>query len=121
MLVLINDEQEVLLERRPPTGIWGGLWSFPESPWNRPWKQWCAEQLELIPCQARKLSVVRHTFSHFHLDNHPVVARVRLGGRRVMAPDRWVWYNTAKDERRGLPAPIMRLLEQLPPRMKDGA
>jgi A/G-specific adenine glycosylase len=30
MLLLRTMDGEVLLERRPPAGIWGGLWSFPE-------------------------------------------------------------------------------------------
>jgi A/G-specific adenine glycosylase len=120
MLVLLNGHGEVLLERRPPSGIWGGLWSFPESPWGRSWKQWCVEELRLAPKSARKLGVIRHTFSHFHLDIHPMLAHVDLDGRRVMAADRWVWYNTASNDRRGLPAPVMRLLDQLPPRTKDG-
>jgi len=31
MLILTNDRSEVLLEQRPPSGIWGGLWSLPET------------------------------------------------------------------------------------------
>ncbi|KAF5271630.1 hypothetical protein FQR65_LT05251 [Abscondita terminalis] len=30
MVILVNEHQEILLEKRPPMGIWGGLWSLPE-------------------------------------------------------------------------------------------
>src|SRR5690554_7293762 len=30
MLILEDNEGRILLERRPPSGIWGGLWSLPE-------------------------------------------------------------------------------------------
>ncbi len=30
MLILIDENGNVLLERRPPVGIWGGLWALPE-------------------------------------------------------------------------------------------
>src|SRR4029077_15864311 len=30
MLIAVNDEGAVLLEQRAPSGVWGGLWSFPE-------------------------------------------------------------------------------------------
>jgi len=67
---------KVLMEKRPPTGIWGGLWCFYE-----------VQQLNEIPAllqklglkkqtprtKIQKLSPFRHTFSHFHLDIEPVV------------------------------------------------
>ncbi len=120
VLVLVNSQQEVLMERRPPTGIWGGLWSFPESPWDSPWESWCLDQLQLVPTRGDSLDVVRHTFSHFHLEMHPVLAQVRSPVGSVMEPNRWVWYNTASSDRRGFPAPIMRLLEKLTPRIRAG-
>ncbi len=116
MLVLVNGADDVLLERRPPTGIWGGLWSLPECPWNESWSRWCQDELHLEPKSSKTLEVVRHTFSHFHLDIHPVFARVDLNGRFVMAPDRWVWYNSASSDQRGLSAPVRRLLDELPSR-----
>ncbi len=36
MLLLSDREGRLLLERRPPSGIWGGLWSLPESDGSAP-------------------------------------------------------------------------------------
>ena len=30
-IICVDSQGQVLLERRPPSGIWGGLWSFPEA------------------------------------------------------------------------------------------
>jgi A/G-specific adenine glycosylase len=57
--------------------------------------------------------VVRHTFSHFHLDITPVFARAGAEQAMVMeAPDR-LWYNTTGLEERGLAAPVEKLLQRL--------
>lgn len=111
MLLLVNERREVLLQQRPLSGIWGGLWSLPECKVEIAWEQWCRDQLNLVPQKSRALTVARHTFSHFHLDIHPVVARVITPAFRVMEPGQWVWYNTASPDARGLAAPVKRLLE----------
>ena len=55
----------------------------------------------------------RHTFSHFHLDMHPVEIRLERPGLRALDGDRRVWYNPADPDARGLAAPISRLLAEL--------
>ncbi|MEJ2346734.1 MAG: A/G-specific adenine glycosylase [Gammaproteobacteria bacterium] len=111
MLIIRNDDGAVLLEQRPPTGIWGGLWSLPECPPDRDPRQWCRER---YGCEAELLArgaSMRHTFSHFHLDISPVSMRARRAAAAVMDDGRQVWYNSAESERRGLAAPVLRLLQ----------
>jgi len=57
MLLVQNEAGETLLEKRPPSGIWGGLWSLPE-----------ATDGELPKGTGESVMRFRHTFSHFHLD-----------------------------------------------------
>ncbi|MDH5217057.1 MAG: NUDIX domain-containing protein, partial [Gammaproteobacteria bacterium] len=113
MLLLQNPQQEVLLMQRPPSGIWGGLWGFPELPEGEDATSWCQEQLGLNPEDLIHWEVVRHTFSHFHLDIQPIRATVDNHTARVMEPNATVWYNSAKPDARGLAAPVQRLLEKL--------
>lgn len=112
MLLLKNSKGEILLEQRPPSGIWGGLWSLPEYPEasDDNLEQWCDKQLGLAVVVGQKLPVFRHTFSHFHLDISPVCCDVKNPTHHVMEAAKRVWYNTQQPEVLGLPAPVLKLL-----------
>jgi A/G-specific adenine glycosylase len=114
MLLLQNSEDELLLERRPPSGIWGGLWSLPECPHDVEIAKWCGERMGLELLQAQRWEPVVHTFSHFHLEITPVLARVRpLAGMSIMEPAASLWYKTESFDQLGLPTPVKRLLQRL--------
>jgi A/G-specific adenine glycosylase len=104
---------EVLLEKRPPTGIWGGLWSFPELGSHDELDSWCQQRLGALPEAKRTWPVVAHSFSHFDFDMTPVEINVRAAPAVVMEGDRWLWYNTRSPEGVGLAAPVAKLLEAL--------
>jgi len=113
MLLLVDpDQQTVLLEQRPPAGIWGGLWSFPECPTDSDPVQWSREHLQLEISQPQTLPSLRHTFSHFHLDITPVLARAVSAG--IMDSPQHIWYNSSRSAARGFPAPVKQLLDSLP-------
>jgi A/G-specific adenine glycosylase len=115
LLLVFDEAGDLLLERRPPSGIWGGLWSLPElSPESDP-DTWGEEQRMKIDA-AQEHAPFRHTFSHFHLDITPLELRVSHDAPNgVMEPAGLVWYKTKSIHQLGLPAPIRRLLEQLHP------
>lgn len=113
MLMITNAAGEVLLELRPPAGIWGGLWSFPECAPHADWRGWLAQHLNLQVEHAQTWQSVRHTFSHFHLEIQPIHVTARQSGRAVMEGGARVWYNCAHPDARGLAAPVKRLLDEL--------
>ncbi len=110
MLMIADGAGQVLLERRPPTGIWGGLWGLPECPMGQEIKHWCHERLGVTVQIRETWAPVRHTFSHFHLDITPVYLEVVDAGSVVMEGGQQVWYNPRQPDSRGLAAPISRLL-----------
>lgn len=113
MLVLHDEAGRVLLQRRPPAGIWGGLWSLPECPEAQDVRTWSADALRLDIGPMQSWPPVRHTFTHFHLDIEPVVAPLSGAAPALMEGGGLVWYNSAQPDRLGLPAPISRLLQAL--------
>jgi A/G-specific adenine glycosylase len=68
LLVIRNADGAVLLEKRPPHGIWGGLWSFPEVPAHEDAALACDRIVRVTPLATRRGTPFRHTFSHFRLE-----------------------------------------------------
>ena len=112
MLLLYNDRQEVLLERRPPSGIWGGLWSLPELAGDEGVEDWCAGRLGVAARVTAEWPVVPHTFSHFRLDMQPVLAHAAGRAATVMDAAGWLWYKPDTGQERGLAAPVAQLLQR---------
>ena len=110
MLLLRGAEDTVLLERRPPVGVWGGLWSFPECPPEADITAWCRARLGLEVTVGMPWRVQRHRFSHFCLDITPAPATVTQAAGMVMEGERFVWYNIRRPDGRGVAAPVRRLL-----------
>jgi len=121
MLLLRNSEQQILLEKRPPTGIWGGLWSLPEMPLEEEVMSWCEHNYQLKVGTKSEQPVVRHTFSHFHLDITPCVVEVNNPEQSVMEAQSRVWYKASQNDRKqvsseqslGLAAPVSNLLNRI--------
>jgi A/G-specific adenine glycosylase len=121
LVMATRGEAEILLEKRPPTGIWGGLWSFPEVDSIEAIDEWCMQQLGVGPATKQAWPGVSHSFSHFEFAMTPVeitfesaeMAAGELPQTGVMEDDRWLWYNTRSPAGVGLAAPVARLLQQL--------
>ncbi len=111
VFLLLSNNKKILLEKRPPTGIWGGLWSLPEFPNIHSVYDWCLTTNTPIII-SRTLPTQRHTFSHYHLDYTTVLIQTDNPINFVMEADHTVWYNTQQIKTLGLPAPIKLLLKQ---------
>jgi A/G-specific adenine glycosylase len=114
MLLLVNAQQEILLEKRPPLGIWGGLWSLPECPVSENAKKFSKKYYYCDTDKPSKQTCIRHTFSHFHLEMQPVLMLVKAWHPPLMESNRIVWYNVQQLEKKGLAAPVKKLIQQLP-------
>jgi A/G-specific adenine glycosylase len=115
----------VLLERRPASGIWGGLWAPPQFENEAQALEWCRRELGDLE-SSEPLAPIDHAFTHFDLRLNPLwvrcaggadgaagtgpVAGVREAGDRL-------WYVLEAPPKVGLPQPIQALLA----RMRDGA
>lgn len=136
MYIIQNDDGEVMLEKRPAQGIWGGLYSFPEyekdlaNKVSEPVSEagWvlhptqCNElvlpaglpDLNIQSEPVSKLPPLRHTFSHYHLDITPIHSYFKGSAREFAEPRRYIWYPLDGSMEVGLAAPIKKLLARLP-------
>ncbi|MBI5938777.1 MAG: A/G-specific adenine glycosylase [Betaproteobacteria bacterium] len=110
-MLLFVHAGEILLEKRPPTGIWGGLWSLPE----------CSAEADPAACARRfgfetrplaALPKLTHTFTHFRLHIQPQPLSVARRPARLNEPGR-LWLPLADAGEAALPTPVRKLIEQL--------
>ena len=93
IMVIPNIGNKVFLEKRPPTGIWGGLWCFKEVN-NKNEIPELLTNLGLQPKAETWLPEFRHTFSHYHLDISPVVIDCeQLPAKEIQQNNQQQWYN----------------------------
>lgn len=112
ILILISRKHHcILLEKRPMKGIWGGLWSLPECPLQTNIKEWCTKMFKLSLKEMRSWEPFRHTFTHFHLNIHPILCEVKDQPKPKITDLNYEWYPIEKASNLGLPAPIRRLIE----------
>ena len=109
-LVLVH-RGEVLLERRPSRGIWGGLWSFPEGP-SRNVRDHCRRRLGCDIAAPRALARVEHGFTHFRLSAQPLRCEVRKRAPGAPPPGT-MWLDPADAATAAVPAPVRALLSGL--------
>jgi A/G-specific adenine glycosylase len=114
MLVLRDAHGAVLLERRPPSGIWGGLYSFPELAPEQTPQTWSDQRIGAPIRDVAPLSAFSHSFTHFDLDVMPIGASIDDAAGSIMDCDGLVWYKRDGDRAIGLPAPIAALIASLP-------
>lgn len=112
MLALRNQRGGLLLERRPPSGIWGGLWSLPEVVNESQMQGWLKSAG--LECVGSPHSVLRfrHTFSHYHLDIDVQSLNVEVSDTAVLEACEWVWYNSGNLPG-GIAAPVSKILHNL--------
>ncbi len=112
LLIICNDRGEVLLEKRPAKGIWGGLWSLPEYPTDENIKSWCWQNYRCRIDQVQHWPMFRHTFTHFHLEIVPILVTIKTNAKNKPI-DPLIWYNVKLPDTRGLAAPIKKILDQV--------
>jgi A/G-specific adenine glycosylase len=111
VLLLHDAEGSLLLQRRPPSGIWGGLWSLPEFADASLARGWFDRHVEGGFDDGASLPPVTHGFTHFRLQLRPlrwhgVAPRGAVGDNGDLR-----WTPPAKLGSLGMPAPIRRLLQ----------
>ncbi len=112
-MVLVCAGDSVFLERRPPSGIWGGLWSFPEIDPLQDVSSWCEQTLNISPREMQHWQTVRHSFTHYDLDIEPTAVRVDTRSRTVADGNDHIWYVFDSPQQIGLAAPVAGLIEKL--------
>jgi len=110
VLLLRNAQGELLLHKRPPTGIWASLWSLPQADDADAAQAWFARHARGDFGSAQALPPLQHAFTHYRLQLRPLaIAAVALSDA-VGDNEHLRWVGPDEMSRLGLPAPIRKLL-----------
>jgi A/G-specific adenine glycosylase len=112
-VLLIERAGELLLERRPATGIWSGLWSLPELSVEADVAEALRARFGVDSAAIVALAPIVHGFTHFTLTLHPLRIAVRRWQPRAESPEH-IWLARDDAMSAALPAPIKRLIRDLP-------
>lgn len=113
-IMLHHEIKGILLEKRPTSGIWGGLWSFPECTTKTEVAIWYQKHFrDSIPTH-QIWQPLRHTFTHFHLEITPVYIHIntKTCQNSVVFTDEH-WHSLTQAQIKGLATPVVRLLKQI--------
>ena len=119
---------DILLEKRPGSGIWGGLWCSPQFDDEATALAWCSQQGIAVDKKVRHsraggnpanstnqceaLPTFTHTFTHFKLHITPVLLRVAHKPQRMQQPGS-VWLDVEEALRAAIPTPVRALLQKV--------
>ncbi len=106
-VIIANEANQILLERRPDKGLWGGLWVPPQL-------SSCKKTLEkkyLCKLAQKPFKSFRHTFTHFHLEMSFIHARAESQTDKTKPSPSWFDYHSL--EKIGLPKPIQKTLTEV--------
>lgn len=108
--LLFYHQGQLLLEKRPVTGIWGGLWSFPEMAAD-------AELSHLLTdndiADLQTLDDIRHAFTHYRLTITPLLIELNQANSVIRDTDQQCWVKIDDTASLGLPTPAKSLIQKL--------
>lgn len=107
VMLLLRHAGEILLEKRAPNGIWGGLWSLPEAGSLAAARAACARRFGAKVLAAKALPMLAHGFTHFKLDIQPLLLDVAKPTRTVPGT---LWLTPPDALRAALPTPVRNII-----------
>ncbi|MBL1320364.1 MAG: A/G-specific adenine glycosylase [Methylophaga sp.] len=112
-IVAQSSNGELLLEQRDNRGIWGGLWSFPETKTIGELDDYCKLNIHFSTNTIQPLATIKHVFSHFKLNIHPHLINCTCNLDHIADNNKLKWVKIDEALQLGLPAPVKLLIQSL--------
>ena len=111
-LVLKNDQGLIYLEKRPPSGVWGGLWCFPSLNLEDCPLNYIQNNYGLKGEAPKPLMVFKHRFTHLHLEIHALTIKTKALASQI-AESNGDWFSMDQLDGLGLAKPTSMILESI--------
>jgi A/G-specific adenine glycosylase len=103
---------EVLLEKRPSPGIWGGMWCLPEAEDTSDLAAYCLKRFGARVLEVERMPSFAHGFTHFSLDIRPLRLRVSALAPQAAEPG-VTWLPLEEARGAAIPVPVKKILAQI--------
>lgn len=112
IMLALTRAGEVLLEKRPAPGLWGGMWCLPEAARRADLQAECLRRFGTHVLSVEKLPTLAHGFTHFTLEIRPLHVHVSALVPHA-AEDGQVWFSLDEAQQAAIPVPVRKILAQL--------
>jgi len=112
-MLILRQGDNVMLEKRPTTGIWGGLWSFPELDDNADVISISQQRFGVTAQLQKALPRLSHAFTHFKLHITPQPLQVTKQSPKLSEPGH-IWLSIEDAIGAAIPTPVRKILQSLP-------
>lgn len=112
-LVLIDENQHIFLEKKPPVGIWGGLWCLPSLDKSACSLTYVKKNYNLSVKNSYSLMKLKHRFSHFHLEIDAIAIHITKSATKTLAEPQGQWFSKEKLTEVGIATPITKIFNYL--------
>lgn len=106
-LLLYTEKMQIFLEKRPSSGLWGGLWSMPAIGLGTDPASFIWAEYNLHCSAIHKIIDIKHSFTHFHL-NIRALALKTTG--QIKDPRKGQWFDLKQCLTLGLPKPVRDII-----------
>lgn len=110
-MLLLQHYNEILLEKRPSKGIWGGLWSFPEMSMSEIASENVLKKFGLNTEPEEPQEMINHAFTHFKLSITPQPLLVI--NKPENNPSNTIWLSLDDAIGAAIPTPVRTILQRL--------
>ncbi len=113
-VIALDQYHRLLLERRPSSGIWGGLWSFPEYPGDiENVQKWFQQNYAMNITIVQTWELFHHDFTHFRLNITPLIVQITDSEPDQFRQADIDLVSLDKSLNRGIPAPVLELISRI--------
>jgi A/G-specific adenine glycosylase len=111
-MLILREGDHVMLEKRPPSGIWGGLWSFPEQESSDDYSAIAQQRFGMTVQLQKALPQLSHAFTHFKLHITPQPLLVTKQQSKVEEAGQ-IWLSIEDAIGAAIPTPVRKILQSL--------
>ncbi len=110
VFLLLMQNQKLLLEKRPASGILGKLWCPPEIKTGIDVASYCQHQLGITVQSPVELPILNHQLTHFKMRIHPQLLQVVSS--TLNPHNKFIWIKPSDALEQAIPTPVRKLLKQ---------